>query len=67
MCNTPYVGTNWRSKMSDFEYRALDSMIIHYWNKLTIDELVKLTHVYKPRVLWRIKVLADCGYIGEVK
>ena len=53
--------------MSDFEYRVLDNIIVHYWNKLTIDELVKLTHVYKPRVLWRIKVLADRGYIGEVK
>jgi hypothetical protein len=67
MCNTPYVGNNWRSKMSDLEYRVLDNIIVHYWNKLTIDELVKLTDVYKPRLLWRIKVLADRGYIGEVK
>ena len=51
--------------MSDFEYRVLDNIIVHYWNKLTIDELVKLTDVYKPRLLWRIKVLADRGYIVD--
>ena len=67
MCNTPYVGNNWRSKMSDLDYRILDSIIVDCWNKLTIDELVKLTHVYKPILLGRIKVLADRGYIGEVK
>lgn len=53
--------------MSDLDYRILDSIIVDCWNKLTIDELVKLTHVYKPILLGRIKVLADRGYIGEVK
>ena len=53
--------------MSDLEYGVLDHTIVHCWHKLTIDELLKITGVYKPRLLWRIKVLADRGYIGEVK
>jgi len=54
------------SKMSnsDFEHKLLDDIIVDQWDKLvSLDQLEKLTGVYKPRLLWRIKVLADRGYI----
>jgi len=49
---------------SDFEHKLLDDIIVDQWDKLvSLDQLEKLTGVYKPRLLWRIKVLADRGYI----
>jgi len=45
------------------EYKILDAILIEHYATHTLDELVKLTGVYKWRVVYRINFLRRNGYI----
>ena len=60
---TVYKYKNSRCPRGSNEYKILDAILIEHYATHTLDELVKLTGVYKWRVVYRINFLRRNGYI----
>jgi hypothetical protein len=60
---TVYKYADSRCPRGSNEYKILDAIIIEHYATHTLDELVKLTGVYKWRVVYRINFLRLHGYI----
>ena len=60
---TVYQYANSKCPRGSNEYKILDAIIIEHYATHTLDELVKITDVYKWRVVYRIQFLMRNGYI----
>tara|TARA_R110002073_G_scaffold3362_1_gene22677 strand:+ start:2819 stop:3232 length:414 start_codon:yes stop_codon:yes gene_type:complete len=60
---TVYQYANSKCPRGSNEYKILDAIIIEHYATHTLDELVKITGVYKWRVVYRIQFLMQNGYI----
>ena len=60
---TVYKYKNSKCPRGSNEYMILDAILIEHYATHTLDELVKLTGVYKWRVVYRINFLRRNGYI----
>ena len=60
---TVYKYKNSKCPRGSNEYKILDAILIEHYATHTLDELVKLTGVYKWRVVYRINFLRRNGYI----
>ena len=60
---TVYQYANSKCPRGSNEYKILDAIIIEHYATHTLDELVKITGVYKWRVVYRIQFLMRNGYI----